>query len=235
MSLFYLAYRYNILFVSDTRIDTKGLIYSRALQHLLTGIYLAEICLIGLFSISGAIGPIVLIVLHLVFTIVYHKALNAAIDPLLASLPRTLLVQEEAAIAEAHNVEAGTAPISEEPKSKDETSVENKPGLLAKFLNPHIHANFEYFQKIIPQSKLDPRYLYDPLAADEAYLPPSVKSQPILLWIPKDTIGISDEEVAIVDKITPITNDGATISDENKITWNPESSRPPIWRPNVFF
>ncbi|RKF55798.1 Uncharacterized protein RSN1 [Erysiphe neolycopersici] len=235
MSLFYLAYRYNILFVTDTIIDTKGLIYPRALQHLLTGIYLAEICLIGLFSISSAIGPIILIVLHLVFTILYHKSLNAAIDPLLISLPRTLLVKEEAAVAEAYVVEAGNASTPEEPTSKDETPVENKPGLLSKIFNPRIYSNFEDFRNIIPQSKLDPQHLYDPLTADEAYLPPSVKSKPIILWIPRDTIGISDEEVAIIDKITPITNDGATITDENKITWDPKGSRPPIWRPKILY
>ncbi|KAF7588892.1 hypothetical protein BBP40_005042 [Aspergillus hancockii] len=34
--LVYQAYRYNFLFVYDPRIDTKGLVYPRALQHLLT-------------------------------------------------------------------------------------------------------------------------------------------------------------------------------------------------------
>ncbi|POS88307.1 hypothetical protein EPUL_000361 [Erysiphe pulchra] len=240
MSLFYLAYRYNILFVTDTRVDTKGLIYPRALQHLLTGIYLAEISLIGLFSISGAIGPIVLMVLHLVFTILYHRSLSASIDPLLIGLPRTLLVKEEAAIAEAYKVEAGNATTPEEPTNKDENSVESKPSLLSKFLNPHIHSNFEYCRKLIPQSKLDPRYLYDHVTADDAYLPPSVKSLPTVLWIPKDTIGISDEEVVKTNRYTTISNKHATISDENKITWNPENWRsggwqPPIWRPEVLY
>ncbi|KAI6247354.1 hypothetical protein HI914_03961 [Erysiphe necator] len=235
MSLFYLAYRYNILFVTDFNVDTKGLIYPRALQHLLTGIYLAEACLIGLFSISAAIGPIVLMSLFLIFTILYHKSLNAAIDPLIHNLPKTLLTKEEANLAQSYAAEAGTVPPTGESKPKVEPSVENKPSLLSKFLNPHIHSNYEHFRQIFPQCDLDPRYLYDQVVADEAYLPLSVKSQPILLWIPKDTIGISDEEVAIIDKITPITNDGATISDDNKIEWNPEGSRPPIWRPKVLY
>ena len=41
MGLFYLAYRYNILFVSETSVDTQGLIYPRALKQLFTGVYLA--------------------------------------------------------------------------------------------------------------------------------------------------------------------------------------------------
>ena len=33
MGLFYLAWRYNVLFVTDTQIDTRGLIYPRAIKH----------------------------------------------------------------------------------------------------------------------------------------------------------------------------------------------------------
>lgn len=41
--LFYFAYRYNLLFVSNAVIDTKGLVYPRALQHLFVGLYVAEV------------------------------------------------------------------------------------------------------------------------------------------------------------------------------------------------
>ncbi len=50
MSLFYLAWRYNILFVTDTNIDTRGLIYPTAIKQLFTGLCLAEVCMIGLFE-----------------------------------------------------------------------------------------------------------------------------------------------------------------------------------------
>ena len=60
MGLFYLAYRYNILFVTDTAVDTHGLIYPRALKQLLSGVYIAEVCMIGMFIISKAAGPAVL-------------------------------------------------------------------------------------------------------------------------------------------------------------------------------
>ena len=95
IALFYLAYRYNILFVTDNTIDTKGLIYPRALQHLLTGVYLGEICMIGLFGISAAIGPIILMVVALVGTILFHIAMNSALDPLLYNLPKSLEAEEE--------------------------------------------------------------------------------------------------------------------------------------------
>ena len=83
MSFFYLAYRYNILFVTDSQIDTKGLIYPRALQQLLTGVYIAEICLIGLFAINVTTGPLILMIVFLIFTALFHISLNSALDPLL--------------------------------------------------------------------------------------------------------------------------------------------------------
>lgn len=88
--LVYQAYRYNLLFVYDQGIDTMGLIYPRALQQVLTGIYLAQVCLIGLFAIKGAIGPLVLMVMFVIVTVLAHISLNDALNPLLSALPRTL-------------------------------------------------------------------------------------------------------------------------------------------------
>ena len=87
--LVYQAYRYNFLFVYEIDVDTKGLVYPRALQHLLTGIYLAEICMIGLFAIKGAIGPVVIMVLFTIGTVLAHMSLNEALAPLNTFLPRS--------------------------------------------------------------------------------------------------------------------------------------------------
>ena len=95
MALFYIAWRYNVLFVKDTKVDTRGLIYPRALKQLFTGLYLAEICMIGLFGASVAIGPLVLMVVFLIFTILFHMSLNSALNPLLYNLPQSLLAEEE--------------------------------------------------------------------------------------------------------------------------------------------
>ncbi|KOS20456.1 Uncharacterized protein ESCO_005373 [Escovopsis weberi] len=96
MGLFYLAYRYNILFVADTEVDTQGLIYPRALKQLFAGIYLAEGCMVGMFIVSKAPGPAVLMFLFLVFTILYNVTLLKTINPLLYNLPRSLQSHEEA-------------------------------------------------------------------------------------------------------------------------------------------
>ncbi|KAK3115933.1 hypothetical protein LTR53_004211, partial [Teratosphaeriaceae sp. CCFEE 6253] len=54
IAMYYLSYRYNLIYVVMTKVDTKGEAYKRALQQIPTGVYLAELCLIGLMSASGA-------------------------------------------------------------------------------------------------------------------------------------------------------------------------------------
>src|SRR5258708_7016503 len=124
MSLFYLAYRYNILFVTDSKIDTKGLIYPPALQQLLTGVYLAEVCLIGLFGIAATPGPLICMVIFLIFTGLYPSSLNTALDPLLYSLPRSLEAEQEGLI---NTLESGTRNGSEDIKEKTSGDVSTSP------------------------------------------------------------------------------------------------------------
>ena len=110
MGLFYLAWRYNIFFVTDTQIDTRGLIYPRAIKQLFTGVYLAEVCMIGLFGASVAPGPLVLMVIFLIFTVLFHISLNNALNPLLYNLPMSLLAEEESRLLDpeaAGGVDAG--------------------------------------------------------------------------------------------------------------------------------
>ncbi len=47
----HLVYRYNLIYVYDSEIDTRGLVYPRALMQLLVGLYFSEVCMIGLFSL----------------------------------------------------------------------------------------------------------------------------------------------------------------------------------------
>lgn len=93
--LVYLSYRYNLIYVYDSEVDTKGLLYPRALKQMLTGVYLAEICLLGLFGIGGSAGPLILIIILLVFTVLVHFSLSEALGPLLFNLPKTLAIEED--------------------------------------------------------------------------------------------------------------------------------------------
>ena len=245
MSLFYIAFRYNVLFVTDSNIDTKGLIYPRALQQLLTGVYIAEVCLIGLMALAATPGPLVCMVALLVFTGLYHISLNSALDPLLYNLPRSLEAEEESlreGIEEALHVNTEDNAIQEKTVETQEKTVvpasmavpTKKPNFIAKFFAPHIYSNYAALRQLVPHNLIDPDQLYEEATAANAYHPPSVTSETPLLWIPRDPAGISAQEVAHSSEVIPITDDGCTMNEKNKMIWDTEG-RPPLWSEKVYY
>ncbi|KAL9613587.1 MAG: hypothetical protein Q9167_001869 [Letrouitia subvulpina] len=106
-SLFWLVYRYNTLYVTKFRFDTGGLLFPRAINQLFVGLYVMELCLIGLFSLVrdahggqpfGSPCKVQAIIMGVVFflTIVYQWLLNNSFSPLYRYLPITL--EDEAVI-----------------------------------------------------------------------------------------------------------------------------------------
>ncbi|KIX09911.1 uncharacterized protein Z518_00992 [Rhinocladiella mackenziei CBS 650.93] len=95
VAFLHLVYRYNLIYVYDSEIDTRGLVYPRALMHMLVGLYFSEICMIGLFSLRGAFVPVVLTAILLILTALVHTSLLDALGPLLWSLPKSLTVEED--------------------------------------------------------------------------------------------------------------------------------------------
>lgn len=95
--MFFLSYvyRYQLLYVYDSGPDTKGLFYPRALMQLMVGLYIAQICLIGLFALKSGFYPLILMVVFLIFTALVHISLNEALTPLLNNLPRTLALEQD--------------------------------------------------------------------------------------------------------------------------------------------
>ncbi|KAL7792150.1 hypothetical protein V8C37DRAFT_410116 [Trichoderma ceciliae] len=95
MAFMGLVWKYNLIYVLDTTTDSKGLFYPRALQQLIIGLYLAEICLIGLLILNQAFGPMGLVLALLIFTSLIHFLLRDAISRLMWSLPQTLTLEEQ--------------------------------------------------------------------------------------------------------------------------------------------
>lgn len=102
-SLFWIVYRYNVLYVYQFQRDTGGLLFPTAVNQLYTGIYFMEVCLIGYFFISvdqngkvACIPQAVIMIVVTVFTALYQWQLNKAFDPLFQYLPITL--EDEAVI-----------------------------------------------------------------------------------------------------------------------------------------
>jgi len=249
MCFFYFAWRYNVLFVTDTKIDTRGLIYPRALKQLFTGIYLAELCMIGLFGASEAPIPVALMVVFTVFTLLFHLSLNSALDPLLYNLPQSLLAEEEARYRAA-DVEAGPAAVTTNESSAagekngvsngkapaDAAAVPKRGGILGRFLKPWVFADYETLRQLVPRHEdVDLHNLYSAEVNRDAYLPPTVTSAVPLLWIPHDAAGVSRQEVAHTSKVIPITDEGCELDEKGQLNWDRESTRPPVWEEKVLY
>lgn len=95
----YIGFRYNVFFTLGTSVDMKGSSYAMALQHLMVGVYLSEVCLVGLFAIGASkgpasAGPLIIEIIMLVCTILYHRSFSKAVAKHTSTLPNDLLAEE---------------------------------------------------------------------------------------------------------------------------------------------
>ncbi|KAF2396576.1 DUF221-domain-containing protein [Trichodelitschia bisporula] len=224
--LFYFAYRYNLLYVYSTGVDTRGLVYPRALQQLFVGMYIAEICLLGLFATrldkKGTIGPFVMMILLVIFTALYNVGLNSAITPLLRYLPKTLEDEERSALLES---DAPGETLEDQPPPR------KKPGIVAKFLKPHVYCDYATMRRLVPALVTESDDVDEGLVRD-AYLPPSVWTDTPRLVVPRDEGGVSAREVA--DSTSQVkglwmSDEGATLDPKNKMVVNDDFMSKLYW------
>lgn len=251
--LFYFAYRYNLLFVNTSMIDTKGLVYAKALQHTLVGCYLLVICLIGLFGVAAGgtgKGPLVMMIVLLVVMILYHISLKSAIDPLLYYLPRSLESEEQGLLRSGYPTGEDGYATEKDPGEKGiaerngltKTSTFTMPppatgfgGMIRKFLRPDIYASYAIMRQLVPQDFA--QIQYSPETERDAFQHPAVTNAAPLLWIPRDIMGVSTQECHHSVRVIPMTDDGATFNDKGKIIWDEEKTggRPPIWEEKIYY
>lgn len=272
MGLIYGAYRYNMFFVYNTNIDTRGASYAMALQQLTVGVYLAELCLIGLFAVRlgsslWSSGPLLLTLLLLVVTVLYHYLMNKALGPLVTSLPHNLLAESEVpydtSLADA---EAGTprkhsqSADSSEPEQGQASTGDSQASHTQDTVAPAAINDISTLHKDRPKpsffhrhfspagqsaadiaASLHPRFRrpvppYPADVARKAYLNPVMTSEPPVLWIVHDEMGISEEEVRETGKVVRITDEGAWFDEGNRIVWDRERVREmPVWKDEVVY
>lgn len=219
--LVYQAYRYNFLFVYDIHIDTKGLVYPRALQHLLTGIYLGEVCMIGLFAIRSAIGPLIIMILFTILTVLAHMSLNEALAPLHSSLPRTLEAEEEIL------------------QSKEEAQLlytqqgGSRLAAIWKWFHPNLYRDFASLRRKVRRDHVEIKY--SDAQMRDAYFEPCITSPTPKLWIPRDRWGFSQQEIVETHPGIPITDERAHLDEKNKIVWDKYDPHLPLWELKVLY
>ncbi|KAI5805205.1 hypothetical protein EDC01DRAFT_627090 [Geopyxis carbonaria] len=230
LGLLYFAYRYNFLFVYNVNINTNGLVYPRALYQTLTGVYLAEVCLIGLFAIKGAFGPLVLQIIFLVATILFQITLSGAIQPLLEFLPKNLQVEEESLLSLETGTKLGNPSAIHHDSEESAHPIDHDAepaGAIARYLHPETHESYHHLRKRIPQDW--PEIMYTPETERDAYFNPSITDRTPALWIPRDDGGISAQEVAHTSTVQPISDAGAIINAKGSVE-RYEDAMPPDWQ-----
>ena len=249
LSLIYIAFRYNFLFTYENRIDTKGAAYQRALQQLTTGIYLSEICLIGLFAIAvaenrAAIGPLAIECLLLACTIVFHLTLKRA------------LVSHEARLAYADPTPSLHTHVENGLNGHEKTTNTTTNGHSGGIAPPRPSRIPAFLQNIINPAKnsttslsttLDAYYHtpQPPLADDiarRAYFNPAITSPTPTLWIVRDEMGISAREIVNTQKAVPglvMTDEQATFNEKNKVVWDGvetgKAREAPVYDPEIAY
>ena len=240
-SLIYLAVRYNSFYVLTNNIDTKGAAYARVLQQLMTGVYLGEVCLLGLFAINTAPGPIVLQAVFLGATAIYHAMMRHALGPLTRHLPDSS--EADATISmfsradhKSYDASKTDAPPSELQSIAPKKLSATKATFLGRIFDPRKFKSHQTVSSLIPNYLL-PRY--EEQDADLAYYHPAVTKEVPRLWIPKDEMGISRRECVETGQVVPISHDFASFNEKGKVVWDWSEGGPnrleemPVWEKRV--
>lgn len=224
-------------------VDTKGDAYGRAMQHLSTGVYLSEICLIGLMTAKGAQGPAKLMTLLLILTAIYQIYLNLVLTPLQNTLSDELMAaNEEEALAEAAE-QGGSTPINPNANQEEgSTSVhpraplaaekndtlltrllshQRRGGLFAPFLfngskskYPSIRANLWDAFPGEPAPQIPDETIV------HAYHHPSITAKVPLIWLARDQLGVSRAEVEELKRAgIEASDEGARFDEKARVQW----------------
>ncbi|KAI1616251.1 hypothetical protein EDD37DRAFT_605052 [Exophiala viscosa] len=256
--LLYLMYRYNFLFVLGNKVDMKGEAYSRALKQLLTGVYLATLCLIGLFAIGVSknkisIGPLVIMLVFLIIMIIFQIMLDRALAPLERHIPLDLMsgnkysttlseqIMDEHEMKQSH-LEAGTGSrdnsAPEFAKAEgDAPQGKTKPfNFLSRRLEPMVQRYYESNKSIVPTSDNEDNIpAYTSEEYENSYLNPAITSPVPTVWLARDPAGVSkvlvqeNKEAKI-----PSTDEYAEFNEKNKLIWDEDKlTDTPLWQRRV--
>ncbi|KAJ4336434.1 phosphate metabolism protein 7 [Didymella glomerata] len=229
-ALVYIAYRYNFLYVYETNIDTKGAAYQKALKQLLTGVFLCEICLIGLFAISTAnntyvAGPLAIMCVMLAITIIFTVSLSTAIKHEEARLAYTDPTPHNGHVEDGRRDESreksDSAPLNGGANTNYAPKASRIPGFLRKIINPERNSLSTLY------GTLDKYYHrpQEPLPVEiqkRAFFNPAVTSPTPVIWIVRDDMGISEREIRDTKKACPelqMTDEQATFDAKGKVYW----------------
>ncbi|KAK9333318.1 hypothetical protein V1520DRAFT_332324 [Lipomyces starkeyi] len=238
-AVLYVAYLYNLMYVYQPPLDLTGLGYPRALWQTFTGLYLALVCLLGLFAVGKNWACIVLTAIMLCFTVFFQITLQDAVVPLIDALPKSIEMEHAHSLGLDRSSPAGTntTPTLTE-KSGTNNVIEASTAHEANrkkakfwkpifhFLRPDIYSSYlEMKQTMVPDWPV-PEYTVEEERG--AYDSPAVHAVAPFLWIPRDPYGWSTTEIDKTASVIGISDEGAHCDEKGKIV---RDGLPPDYEP----
>lgn len=244
--LLYLAYMNTLNYITGIGTDNMGRNYPRALFHLMVGIYLGEICLIGIFAVSKSWGCIVLEVIFACATVLFHVQMNVAFDKLMTVLPNTCMrpLDGESETLSWKNTDAKVlgndggdgkeSPFEDEEEMKQRLIEEPliiegdrsdiyRPNIVLRYLQPWKYLTYHDLKEYIP-----PMYWEYPAddgygaGHDADYSCPDLSAKAAVVWIPRDPMGLSKQFIEEFEGIVEMSDENAEFDQNNKIVFTGE-------------
>jgi len=230
--LFYQLYKYLFLWVYEQHpaSDTGGLFFPKAIQHIFVGLYIEQICLCALFFLArneqdkaSAVPEGALMIVLLVITAGFHIIINNSYGPLLYALPlslkdKTYTPVDGASTHQQHKVH-------QSPKADGSTE-----SIVKKDRDEEADADVDYKDANHPsalkaKSTDDQKEGAQNAAArqkfEEAefgFAHPAISRPQRPVWIPKDAMGLFEEEVRGCEKMgVSATTQGAIMNEKGKV------------------
>lgn len=246
LGLYYFSYRYNLFYVIQPKVDTNGQAYTLALQHLLTGVYISELALIGFFGLRTATGPSIMMGLLFIITVVYNVIMDKYMSPLEKFLPADLVSSAERgdettpllATAEEEHV----AHIQRQSRSAGVPLpvVKHVIQPTTRFFDPHAFASYDSMKAWIQEEDIYdieehevPEYSEEELK--RAYMHPALTSQMPVVWMARDAMGASENEVRENEEYgLKASDEGAWLDEKGNIHWSVlDFDEVPVWKRGV--
>lgn len=241
LSLFYFSYKYTLLFMVVPKIETRGKCYTRALQQILAGLYIGELCLIGLFGLRKAKGPSAMLIMLFFTTVVYHVLTNRYLNPLEDHFPDEILSAEDGdgeQVPLLAAAEEGQADENERSRVQRLGRGAHLPqklvSPLARFFEPHVYASHKAMRAFLARTaaEMDATPSYCEEDIKKAYQNPSLTSKTPVMWLPRDIYGLSRKEVESLAKDGLVAVDeGAWVNEDGKVDIERRNLRSlPVWK-----
>lgn len=257
LGLLYVAYRYNMLYVYNTKIDTKGAFYARALEQIMVGVYLGELCILGLFGIGvgselTAIGPVVLQVILIATTIAFHVLVKTKLKPLTKYLPLEDPFDGDSRdrSEEGRRSEQGlVGNVPEDPTMKDHDAIGNlsehpdkqtSEPFYKRIFTPKQPTASQITASMAPHFRQSvPPYTQQEVL--EAYMHPAFTQPEPVIWLAQDPAGISRREVEVTKQglaqfDVEVTDRGARMNEKGKVELVDEKvTDAPLWERKIVY